>query len=92
MTASEQRVMMAAMIQAAPKLVQSCILRHWAKEEREYAPLYEKLIGPEGRARAEADALRHDAEADEAEKEAIREGERAARIAAIIETWKGGST
>ena len=87
---SQQRVLFAYLLQAAPNAVQSAMLRHMAKDERGIANLYEKLVGPRGRIQAEANAARYDAMADEAEREAIYEGNRAARIAEILESWKEG--
>lgn len=84
---AQQRIIFAALLQATPKAIEAMTFRLWAKEDRRWAPLYEKLVGPSGRLRAEDDARRHDAMADAAEEEMKQEAERAARIAAIVETW-----
>ena len=82
----EQRIMLAAFLQATPKAIEVMMLRQWAKEERGAADLYDQLI-PGGRERAEASSRRLDALADSAAEEMVHEAERAARIATILEGW-----
>ncbi len=86
-SASEKRVLFSAMLAAAPAVVKAAMLRHAAKEYREYAGLYEKLIGPNGRIDSEAAATRCEALADEAEKDAVCEARNAAKVARAVEGW-----